>query len=160
MTDLAHEIAELRRELRTVTDRAALTTLLDRFAAGLDSTDADRNDEQWYRSLFTEGVRLELPNGVHEGVAGLPEFLGVPKRAWARTHHLVTNPIVTLDGDRAAGRANAHATHVPHPAEDGTTGALFVGGARYDYTAVRTAEGWRVDALTASVVWVEGAPGA
>ncbi|MCD9193518.1 nuclear transport factor 2 family protein [Streptomyces albireticuli] len=160
MTDLAHEITELRRDVRTLADHAALTTLLDRFAAGLDSTAPDRNDETWYRSLFTEDVRLELPNGVHHGTAGLDGFLGAPKKAWARTHHLVTNPVVTVDGDRATGRANAHATHVPHPAEDGTTGPLFVGGAHYDYTAVRTADGWRVDALTASVVWVEGAPGA
>jgi SnoaL-like domain len=151
MTD---EITRLRREVRTLTDRADLTALLDRFALGLDNPDLDACDEDWYRTLFTEDVRLELPNGSHHGTAGLPEFFSGPKRAWARTHHLVTNRVLDLDGDRATGRANAHATHVPHTQGD----PLFAGGGQYRFTARRTPEGWRIDHLAVTIVWASGGP--
>ncbi|MBT2387157.1 nuclear transport factor 2 family protein [Streptomyces sp. ISL-11] len=153
MPSLADQISRLRHDLTALTDRAHLTALIDRFAAGLDHPDPDACDENWYRALFTEDVHLDLPNGDHHGVAGLPGFFHGPKAAWARTHHLVTNHHLDLDGDRASGQASAHATHVPH---DG--GPLFTGGAHYHFTARRTPAGWRIDHLAVAIIWSTTGP--
>ncbi|GHF64491.1 hypothetical protein GCM10010218_52570 [Streptomyces mashuensis] len=163
MTDvlavLADEVAQLRREVRALTDKAAIVALVDRFVTGLDHPDPDFCDEDWFRSVFTEDVVLDLPNGKHHGVAGLPGFFRAPKLMWDRTHHFTANCVVETDGagDRAVVRANVHATHVPHPGDERP---LFTGGATYGATAVRTPDGWRLGSLTTSVVWIEGAPDA
>lgn len=141
--------------LRALTDRATLTQLVHRFVSGLDEPDARQCDETWYRSLFTEDVRLALPNGTHQGIVGLPEFQRGPRRRFARTHHLATNCLIDLDGDHATARMNVRATHVPHG--DGTA-PNFVGGATYDVEAVRTADGWRISRLTATVLWTTSRP--
>ncbi|KUL31166.1 nuclear transport factor 2 family protein [Streptomyces regalis] len=142
-------------QLRALTDRAELTGLVNRFVIGLDHPDAQRCGERWYRSLFTEDVRLALPNGTHEGIVGLPEFQSGPRRHFARTHHLATNCLIELDGVRATARTNVRATHVPHG--DGTA-PNFVGGAAYDVEAVRTPDGWRISRLTVTVLWTSGRP--
>ncbi|WP_331765275.1 nuclear transport factor 2 family protein (plasmid) [Streptomyces sp. NBC_01384] len=145
----AGEQAASDERLLALSDRADITGLIDRFALGLDHVDPEWCDEEWYRSLFTQDVRLDLPNGTHHGIAGLPEFLRGPKLQWARTQHLTTNCVVDVQGDRATARANVQAVHVPH--ED--SAPLFVGGAHYDVRAERTAAGWRIPQLTVTVLW-------
>lgn len=129
-------------------DHTEVAALLDRFAAGLDETDPARCGETWARALFTDDVRLDLPSGAHRGLAGLPAFLNGPKEHWARTHHAVTDCSVGLEGDRATARGDVRASHVAHGGAPG-----FTGGGRYDTEAVRTAAGWRIAALTVTVLW-------
>ncbi|MFE9022946.1 nuclear transport factor 2 family protein [Streptomyces sp. NPDC007808] len=136
-------------------DRAELTQLVSRFVTGLDHPDAQGCDETWYRALCAEDVALVLPNGTHHGIVGLPQFQSRSRRQFAHTHHLVTNCLVELGGDRATARANVRATHVRHG--DGTV-PTFVGGALYDVEAVRTADGWRLSRLTVTVRWTTGGP--
>lgn len=147
---LEERVDRIGEQLRMLTDRSELTFLVDRFVMGLDHPDPQWCDEDWYRTLFTEDVRLDLPNGIHKGVVGLPEFQSGPRRQWARTHHLTTNLMLDVVGDRATARTNVHATHVPHA---GGTGQNFVGGAHYDFEAVRTVDGWRIARLTVTVLW-------
>jgi hypothetical protein len=152
MTPHHPETDALHRQLGELTDRAAITTLLDRFVLGLDDPDPASRDEDWYRSLFTEDVRLDMPNGRHRGIVGLVEFQRGPAQLWHRTQHLATSCVTDLHGDTAVSTANVQATHVPHD----TSGELFTGGARYHFDSERTAAGWRIGRLTVRVIWHTG----
>ncbi|MFI9782954.1 nuclear transport factor 2 family protein [Kitasatospora sp. NPDC051984] len=144
-------IGRLEDQLRELTDRSRIGALIDRFVSGLDHPDPRWCDEAWYRSVFSDGIVLDMPNGTHTGIAGLPHFFGGPKSQWARTHHVTTNHLIEVAGDTATGRANVQATHVPH----GPDAPLFTGGARYDFTAVRTPAGWRISHLATAIVWLD-----
>ncbi|MCX5203232.1 nuclear transport factor 2 family protein [Streptomyces sp. NBC_00237] len=141
--------ADLEERVRTLEDRAHLTDLLDRFTYGLDTPGP--LTEGWYRSLLTENLRLNLPNGTHQGIDGLPGFMNDAKTKWAVTQHYATNCVIDIDpqGDQASMRANVHAVHVPH----GGPAPLFTGGAHYDVRAERTPEGWRMAELSVTVRW-------
>ncbi|MGW2492623.1 nuclear transport factor 2 family protein [Streptomyces sp. NPDC001606] len=143
----ADRLAELEDRLRELEDRARLAELVDRFVHGLDSADAPTVDQ--YREILTEDVRLNLPNGTHQGVTGLPDFFAAPRAHWAGNQHYATNSVIDLQGDRASVRANIHAVHIPHDA----SAPLFAGGAHYDIRATRTPAGWRIAELTVSVLW-------
>ncbi|MBT2488559.1 nuclear transport factor 2 family protein [Streptomyces sp. ISL-96] len=147
---LAPAPADLQERLRTLEDRAQLAALVDRFVHGLDASGPLAED--WYRSLLTEDVRLDLPNGTHRGIDGLPGFMSAPKAMWAGTQHYATNCVIDAHGDHASIRANVHAVHVPHD----TSAPLFTGGAHYDVRAERTQEGWRMAELNVSVRWTAG----
>ncbi|MGI5456696.1 nuclear transport factor 2 family protein [Streptomyces sp. CA-249302] len=147
-------IAALEERLGALEDRAELTALVDRFVHGLD--DPGPLTEAWYRTLLTERARLNLPNGSHTGITGLPEFLAAPKALFAGNQHYATNCAVAVEGDRATAHANLHAVHIP--LDD--SAPLFTGGAHYDVRAERTPDGWRIAELTVSVLWTaQGARG-
>ena len=75
------------------------------------------------------------------------------------TQHLMSNPMVDLDGDRARCRMYVQAVHVlPNPGGD----AEFTIGGYYDDRLVRTADerrgGWRIEAVKLTVWWRRGNP--
>ncbi|WP_330305218.1 MULTISPECIES: nuclear transport factor 2 family protein [unclassified Streptomyces] len=146
-TASATRLAALEERLSALEDQAQLTALVDRFVHGLDNPGPLTED--WYRTLLTEQVRLNLPNGTHAGITGLPEFLAAPKAFFAGNQHYATNCAVDVDGDRATAHANLHAIHIP--LDD--SAPLFTGGAHYDVRAERTPAGWRIAELTVSVLW-------
>ena len=54
------DIEEMQRQLQTLTDRAEITDLLDRY---LRSLDEGFFDEEWARAFHTEDVVAEMPIG-------------------------------------------------------------------------------------------------
>ncbi|WP_410537965.1 nuclear transport factor 2 family protein [Streptomyces sp. KL2] len=145
------EDAALRDQVRMLADRSEITALLDRYVVLLDTQDENGFDETWPRRIFTEDVRLVFPIGEHHGLDGLSEFHYRAKRKFVRTHHLASNYLVDLDGDRAAFRFQMISTHV-HPGEK----PLFEVGGHYEGEAVRTDEGWRIRRWTYHVAWSTG----
>ena len=73
--------------------------------------------------------------------------------ALTATQHLVTNHLVTIDGDQATCTAAFQATHVlanPHGDPTWTLGGHY----RFDLT--RTSGGWRIAAVTMTADWAAG----
>ena len=66
---------------------------------------------------------------------------------YLHTQHLVTNPIVVIDGDRAHATSNVHATHYL-PNDQGEDYWIFIG--TYEHELVRTPAGWRITLMRAS----------
>jgi hypothetical protein len=143
-------------QLRTLTDRAALTDLVDRYVITLDTHDEKSHDDSWYGTIFTDDVRLRFPIGGYDGTAGLAQFETDAKARWDRTHHVSSNCVVEIHGDRAAVRAQMQATHV-HLGEEPKRPHFRIGG-YYDADAVRTSAGWRFRRLALHVVWTSGEP--
>jgi hypothetical protein len=143
-------------DLAAVADRIALEDLLIRYAVACDA-----KDWEGYRALFTEDAEIDY-TGAH-GIAGprdevtewMARVVG-DVQAVPLTQHMVTNFRVTIhgdgaDGDAAEGAADYfNADVLADPA--GERGLVFHGG-RYGFTARRTAAGWLLARLTATLFW-------
>jgi hypothetical protein len=76
----------------------------------------------------------------------------------AATQHLMTNPIVAVDGDTATCRMYVQAHHV-YQADD--PASWYTIGGYYDDTLVRSADGpvgWLLTGVTLTVLWRRGDP--
>lgn len=142
--------------VRELLDRAAIRDLVDRFVVALDVHDERGYDDDWYRSVFTEDVRLSFPIHSHEGVDGFAAFQSVARSRWERGHHLASTPEVVLDGDDATARTSVIATHVHLDASGPHADPLLRVGGHYDVRARRTAAGWRLAQITFSMTWSTG----
>jgi bifunctional hydroxylase/dehydrase len=132
-------------------DRADITDLISRFGAHLDTMRIDDLAE-----VFTVDVVSQFPVG--EALPGLERLQGHARRMlsqWARTQHVITNVITDVDGDSAQVRANLVATHVK---EESEPDAHWDVGGFYDFTARRTADGWRFAKMTLNAIWTGGLP--
>jgi hypothetical protein len=150
MTAKHDDTTTLVEAVRSLTDRAEISELIDRYITAFDVLTERPRDDAWYRNIFTDDVRLTFPVGSHRGITGLAEFQRTAKAKWARTHHLTSNYVIDVDGDRATVRAHLLATHVY--AGDAPQGRLSV-GSHADAAAIRTQAGWRLRELTFGLVW-------
>jgi hypothetical protein len=137
------------------TDHEELVELLGRYA--------DIADLKEFTSLparvFTDPVTLDFSS-----VAGIPpmttplagyvEVLRASFEPFTATHHAITGPVVTVDGDRATIHAHVRAEHwFPAGGPDRWLVAGF-----YDNEAVRTAGGWRLSHVRLTATHQENPP--
>lgn len=99
--------------------------------------DDGRADE--YAALFTEDGVFEVVGGPEvRGREALAGTVSAAAARPARTHHLVSNVLLTVSGESAAGRAYVQLLALA----DGALRVVTVG--TYDDTFVRIAAGWRL----------------
>lgn len=134
------------RELQELIDRSEITELVSRLGIWLDEK---RWDEA--RSILTEDATAETPGGKVAGVDLLAEQ--ARRNHVVPTHHVITNVLIDLDGDRATVGANLIATFVHRP---DTPGPHFQLGERYSFEAVRTPDGWRLSRVESRPIWSAG----
>ena len=89
--------------LLEIADRVMIQDLLARYAFAIDY--ATRNPEQW-AALFTPSGRFEIPeiSLVAEGHAELTDFAAALHRTVPGLHHIMSNFVIDLHGDRAFGK--------------------------------------------------------
>jgi hypothetical protein len=135
--------SESQRQLQELIDRSKITELVSRLGIWLD-------EKRWHeaRSILTEDATATTSGG---SVAGVDQVVEQARRNHvAPTHHVITNALIDLDGDRATIGANLIATFVGGPDGSGPHSQL---GERYRFEAVRTSEGWRLSHVEARPVW-------
>ncbi|MEU0045986.1 nuclear transport factor 2 family protein [Streptomyces werraensis] len=142
---------EMRRQVRALTDRAAVTDLISRY---LRSLDEGVLDDDWARAFHTEDVVAEMPIGTVRGRDAVLDRVRRGMALFDRTVHLSTNDVVEIDGDRATVRGAQLSTHV---LADGSQ-EVFVSAGHTETELVRTDEGWRISATALRVVWTRGTP--
>ena len=154
LVDLAVQVRRLAAQVQDLADRTAIGDLIDRYLLGLDE---GAFDSERARSVFTDDVELAFPPGTHHGLPGLVEFTKDFMGHWERTHHHASNYVIDLDGDRADVAWHVVALHV-HPGSPPppAPGQHFQLGGRFDGTAVRTPDGWRLRRLALRVIWTTG----
>ena len=131
--------------LHELADRQAITDLVSRLGAWLDDKRFDDAP-----SVLTEDVSVATPGGTAQGIE---RVAGQARRNHEgyETHHVITNVLVDLDGDRAAARANLTVTFAGPEAQ-------FSMGERYRFEARRTPDGWRLSRIEVAPVWRSGSP--
>jgi hypothetical protein len=134
---------ESQRQLQELIDRSEITELVTRLGIWLDEK---RWDEA--RSILTEDAMARTSGG---SVAGVDQVAEQARRNHViPTHHVITNLLIDLNGDRATVRANLLATFIAGP---GGSAPQSQRGERYRFEAVRTPEGWRLSHVEARPVW-------
>jgi hypothetical protein len=118
----------------------------------------DRREWAELREIFSEKVRLDYTslNGGEpveltpdQIVGGWSELLG----ALDATQHLITNHLVTVDGDSAGCTASFQATHV---LANRFGAPLWTLGGTYRFDLVRHHGSWLIAGVEMTVVWADG----
>ncbi|HEX4813057.1 MAG TPA: nuclear transport factor 2 family protein [Nonomuraea sp.] len=119
---------------------------------------ADQRDWDQLTTVFADKVQLDYTslNG-GEPVTLTPEqVIGAWKEGLGRfdaTQHLITNHLVTIDGDTAVCTAVFQATH----RKAATFGAsLWTLGGNYRFDLARTDDGWRITGVVMTATWGDG----
>ena len=136
-------LADSQRLASELRDRIEITDLIYRLGACLDE---HRFDD--LHGLLTEDATVATPGGTAQGRNAVIAQATRNHVAYVHLHHVITNVLVVLDGDRAAVRANLVATFVR-----GARQPEFVLGEVYRFRAQRTRQGWRLSAIEVEPVW-------
>lgn len=132
-------------------DVQALTELIFRYAYALDGRHWDQ-----LRQLFTDDVELDYGLGPENVIRGADAFVAGSRAALEKmdaTHHMFTNQIFDIEGDRATGKYYMHAQHMKLDAEGGVLHTL---GGIYNDDFIRTAEGWKICRRSYRAIWGRG----
>jgi SnoaL-like domain len=136
-----------------IADRLAIDDLLTRYTMAVDDGDWDALD-----TVFTADAVIDYTSagGIKGTLHEIKPWLAAALANFPVRQHLICNKKVTFDGDRATVRAYFfNPMNMPMP--DGTT-RYMPGGGYYNHQLVRTADGWRSEALHEEEVWRVGLP--
>src|SRR5829696_6819566 len=98
-------VSTTQLQLALLDDRFAITDLIYSLGAALDE---HRFDD--LRDLFIEDATASTPGGVAQGRDAVIAQATRNHLKYSRLQHSITNLLIDLNGDRAAVRANLHAT--------------------------------------------------
>ena len=137
-------------------DYEAITRLRYQYAVSIDT-----RDYQLHRSLYTDRISMDFSS--YSGGDGPIEMAADDWVANIRTlfdglsatQHVMTNPLVEVDGNAARQRMYMKAEHFL--IEEDVQGEFAIGG-YYDDIAVRTDEGWKLSSVKLTVLWRRGDP--
>ena len=134
-------------------DRLAILELIARLGLLVDARDWNALEGLFTNPVYSDRTSLfgGEPETLSPGelVGGLRQVLG----NLDATHHLITNQVISLDGDQATSAANMQGTHV---LANASGGPVWIAAGRHDYQLKRTADGWRIAGLTFTVQWASG----
>jgi hypothetical protein len=137
--------------LRTLLDRQEIQDTIARYALGQDShQDADSAVLQQWDEVFTEDGTVDYsaasaPLGSYRDLAKwMRGAQSTPGRMSSFSHwqHMLSLPLVTIQGDTATARTDFFSTHRGRP-EQGLNVHYNSPGAFHDQL-VRTPKGWRI----------------
>jgi 3-phenylpropionate/cinnamic acid dioxygenase small subunit len=140
-------------KLQYLLDRAAISDVQLRYATGIDNRD-------WtlYRSCFTDEIDIDFTSvfgGAPRGVKA-DHWVETARRTISgmkATQHMITNHVITIDGDEATCVAYVQARH--HlPNDTGASDQTMFG--YYTNRFVRTSGGWKIRACKLTVTWNTG----
>ena len=143
-------------------DEAKLTYLLDRLAISdvqlRYAMGADTRDWVLYRSCFTDEIDTDFTSvfGGQPRRGNADRFVEAARRfltGLKATQHMITNHVITIEGDEATCVAYVQARHYL-PNETGDADQTMFG--YYTNRFVRTPDGWKISACKLTVTWNSG----
>ncbi len=136
------------KKLQTLLDRMEIIDTQNRYATGVDTRDRDL-----YRSCFTDEMELDMSG------MGLGEPMTLSADMWVdqaislvsgfeSTQHIITNHVISIEGDRATCVAYLQAQHY-NPEN------MYTVGGYYSNSLVRTPDGWKISKLKLTPAWTQ-----
>ncbi|MFC9432180.1 nuclear transport factor 2 family protein [Nocardia sp. NPDC057030] len=140
-------------DIQEISDRLEIQELQVAYSTAVDSRDFDALDD-----VFVPDADIDLtPFGAIAGK--LPEiktWLAESMAYLPASQHLLGNPEIRVDGDRATGRVMSY-NAIAFPAEDGESPIALL-GMWYIDDYVRTPQGWRIARRSQQRSWAQGLP--
>lgn len=139
-------------KIEEVADHIEIIQLIQRYAKALDEKDFGL-----LRTVFTEDAQLVYLMGeqrIECSILQVDELFRsrLTKCCW--TSHLVSNPMIELQGDRAHTSSRVTATHM-QIREDGSRNIWIVSGSYEDELVLKT-DGWRICKRVTNAPYEEG----
>jgi hypothetical protein len=136
-----------------VSDRLALSDLLDAYARGIDD-----KDFALVLSLFTSDAALDYTafGGPKGGPSEVFDWISKAVSAFPMTQHHITNRVFEINETKATGTADLLAV-MGMGAGDGKLNLMFTGGIYRD-TFTRTADGWKIAERVCDKGWLAAGP--
>lgn len=135
----------------SVQDKQEITELCYRYGLALDGRD-------WtaLAACFTPDAKAYyMDKAPCLGYQAIEDTCREALTPMSATQHLISNVVISLDGDRAESRCYLQAQHV----RAGTPGGdNFIIAGRYTDQLVRTPDGWRIRERRLEVMWADGNP--
>lgn len=139
--------ASPERKLQWLVDRAEIAECLVHYAGCID-----RRDWAGLQESYTEDGVMQHGD-VSVAREAVPELSEKILAGCASSHHLVGDPSIVIDGDRARTHSHYFATHI----FQGAT-VKRQGGGWYDCELKRTDRGWRFTRVRSTTAWRTGEP--
>jgi hypothetical protein len=145
----------LNDQLRKLDDRRAIADLIMRLGLMLDEKGFDDAS-----AVLAEDVTVQTPGGSARGREAVVEQ--ARRNHTVRTQHVITDPLIEVEGDRAEARANLIVTFAPESDQPGSRLVIVDSeqpvpqltiGERYRFEAVRGDTGWRLTAIEVARLW-------
>jgi hypothetical protein len=139
---------DLEGRIQHLEDRQAIIDVVIRYCVAVD-----RRDWAMFADCFASTVVRD------SGEVSREEFVAIVEGAlpgFRSTQHLSTNHVVTFDPgdpDRATCDSDMYAQHF---LEESAGGTYYLLRARYSDLMTRTANGWKIQAITTTNRWEEG----
>jgi 3-phenylpropionate/cinnamic acid dioxygenase small subunit len=116
----------------------------------------DQKDWKALERVFTPDARIHyaLERGAELRFPELGPWLARSMTIFKATQHVISNPLVEVQGDTASSTAYLIASHV-QVRQDGSESVTREGG-RYTDTWLRRPEGWRIATRRLERIWVDG----
>jgi hypothetical protein len=151
MTQNPNESRAASDTIRYLLDRQEIQDVIARYALGQDSHQGNDSEirQQWDEVFTTDGTAdysaSGAPAGSYRDLALWMRGDGkTPGRmdSFSNWQHMLSLPVVTIEGDTATARTDYLATHRGHPGR-GFNVHFNASGAFHD-VLVRTEKGWRI----------------
>jgi hypothetical protein len=132
-------------------DIVEIQQLLYRYARAIDA-----KDWKALGLVFTPDARIDyaVERGAELSFAELGPWLARAMTIFKVTQHVVTNPLVELDGETARCTSYLTGTHLQVRRDGGETRTTE--GSVYRDELARTRYGWRIRARRLERVWIDG----
>lgn len=133
-------------------DKVEITQLLYRYARAIDA-----RDWKALERIFTPDARIHyaVERGAELRFPELGPWLAKAMTIFKATQHVITNPLVEIQGDGARCTSYLTGTHVQVRRDTGAE-VLTTEGSTYTDELVRTRDGWRIAARRLERTWVDG----
>jgi uncharacterized protein (TIGR02246 family) len=145
------------RDLEELLDREEIRAVVVQYMYAVDAKDWDG-----WADVLTDDVRFVLPGGIHEGKVGAVAFSGTAGETAVADNgsavlHLLSNLVVTVDGDEAAGRAYLrYATGDVTSSGEGMSDVICL----LTWKFRREVGQWRIAVMESDTRWTSDAIGA
>ncbi|MFE9577239.1 nuclear transport factor 2 family protein [Nocardia sp. NPDC006044] len=141
-------------DIQEISDRLEIQELQVAYSTAVDSRDFEALDK-----VFVPDADIDLtPFGAIAGkLPDIKKWLAESMAYLPASQHLLGNPEIHVDGDRATGRVMCY-NAITFPAEDGGEPPIALLGMWYIDEYVRTPQGWRIARRGQHRSWAQGLP--
>ena len=138
-------------ELQEISDRLELMDLMVRYSHAIDTRSWDELDQVFTPDATIDYTAFGGPRGTLEETK---LYLASTLSQFPAFQHLLANPELRIDGDRATGRTMCfNPMGVERPEGESGDPRVFFCGLWYLDTFRRTADGWRIASRSEEKSW-------